>query len=67
VTYAETVQSWHDFYLTAGAAAATLVGLLFVGLSLHISVVNMRPKSRSCPGNIEIQRTDVPPQLRWQC
>jgi hypothetical protein len=28
---------------------------------------NMRPKGRSCPGNIEIQRTDVPPQLRWQC
>jgi len=39
VTYAQTLQSWHDFYLTAGAAAATLVGLLFVGLSLHISVV----------------------------
>ena len=32
-------QPWHDFDLTAGAAAATLVGLLFVGLSLHIRVV----------------------------
>ncbi len=27
---------------------------------------NKRPKGRSCPGYIEIQRTDVPP-LRWQC
>jgi hypothetical protein len=39
MTYADAVQSWHDFYMTAGAAAATLVGLLFVGLSLHIRVV----------------------------
>jgi hypothetical protein len=37
--YAEVLQSWRDFYVTAGAAAATLVGLLFVGLSLHIRVV----------------------------
>ena len=37
--YGDTLQSWHDFYVTAGAAAATLVGLLFVGLSLHIRVV----------------------------
>ena len=28
--------TWHDFYLTAGAAAATLVGLLFVGVSINI-------------------------------
>jgi len=39
MTYADAVQSWRDFYVTAGAAAATLVGLLFVGLSLHIRVV----------------------------
>jgi hypothetical protein len=32
-------QGWHDFYVTAGAAAATLAGLLFVGLSLHLRVV----------------------------
>jgi hypothetical protein len=29
-------ESWHDFYLTAGAAAATLIGLLFVGLSINL-------------------------------
>ena len=39
MTYADALQSWRDFYVTAGAAAATLVGLLFVGLSLHIQVV----------------------------
>ena len=39
MTYTDAVQSWRDFYVTAGAAAATLVGLLFVGLSLHIRVV----------------------------
>ena len=39
MTFAQALQSWHDFYLTAGAASATLVGLLFVGLSLHIRVV----------------------------
>src|SRR5579859_6749102 len=39
MTYADAVQSWRDFYVTAGAASATLVGLLFVGLSLHIRVV----------------------------
>ena len=39
MTYADALQSWHDFYMTVGAAAATLVGLLFVGLSLHIRMV----------------------------
>jgi hypothetical protein len=28
--------SWHDFYLTAGAASATLIGLLFVGVSINL-------------------------------
>ena len=40
---AGALQGWHDLYVTLGAAAATLVGLLFVGLSLHIrSVVSHR-------------------------
>jgi hypothetical protein len=33
------VGGWHDFYILAGTASATLVGLLFVGLSLHLRVV----------------------------
>lgn len=36
--FAETVTGWHDFYIMVGTAAATLVGLLFVGLSLNIEM-----------------------------
>ena len=41
------LQGWHDFYLVAGGASATLVGLLFVGLSLHLRAVVLRPEVRS--------------------
>ena len=33
------MSGWHDFYILAGTASATLVGLLFVGLSLHLRIV----------------------------
>ena len=39
MSYQTTVSGWHDFYILAGTASATLVGLLFVGLSLHLRVV----------------------------
>ena len=32
-------EAWHDFYLMAGTAAVTLVGLLFVALSLHVAIL----------------------------
>ena len=32
---AQQVSEWRDFYIVAATAAATLVGLLFVSLSLH--------------------------------
>src|SRR5207245_11231376 len=38
---------WHDFYIVAGTVAATLVGLLFVGRSLHLRVVLSRTEVRS--------------------
>jgi hypothetical protein len=44
---AATLAGWHDLYVTVGAAAATLVGLLFVGLSLHIRVVVAHTEVRS--------------------
>ena len=44
---AATLASWHDLYVTVGATAATLVGLLFVGLSLHIRVVVAHAEVRS--------------------
>ncbi|MBV8529340.1 MAG: hypothetical protein JOZ75_13600 [Candidatus Dormibacteraeota bacterium] len=40
------LQSWHDFYLVAGPAAASLVGLLFVGLTLHLRAVLARSEVR---------------------
>jgi len=47
VTVRDALASWQPLYLTAGAAAATLVGLLFVGLSLHIRVVVAHAEVRS--------------------
>jgi len=31
-----TMERWHDYYVAAGGAAAVLLGLLFVSLSLHL-------------------------------
>jgi hypothetical protein len=36
---AEAIAHWHEFYLMAGTAAVTLVGLLFVALSLHLDTL----------------------------
>jgi cell division protein FtsW (lipid II flippase) len=47
VSFSATLQTWHDVYVTAGAGAATLAGLLFVGLSLHIRTVVSHPDVRS--------------------
>jgi len=37
----------HDFYIVAATASATLVGLLFVGLSLHLRIVIATAEVRS--------------------
>ena len=47
MSYQTTVSGWHDFYILAGTASATLVGLLFVGLSLHLRVVVANSEVRS--------------------
>ena len=39
MSFPDTIAAWHDFYITAGTASATLVGLLFVGISLHVRIV----------------------------
>ena len=36
---ASVIAGWHDFYLLAGTAAVTLVGLLFVALSFNLDVL----------------------------
>jgi hypothetical protein len=38
-TFTQAVEGWHDFYLMIGTAAATLVGLLFVSLSLNVDMI----------------------------
>lgn len=37
--FVRAVDSWHEFYLLAGTAAVTLVGLLFVALSFHLDTL----------------------------
>jgi hypothetical protein len=36
-TFSETISTWETFYLLAGTAAATLMGLLFVAVSININ------------------------------
>jgi hypothetical protein len=36
---ARLLEGWHDFYILAGSAAATLVGLLFVALSFNLDIL----------------------------
>ena len=34
-----TLASWHDFYVTMGTASASLIGLLFVALSINLEAI----------------------------
>jgi hypothetical protein len=34
-----TFTSWHDFYVTMGTASASLIGLLFVAISLNLDAI----------------------------
>jgi hypothetical protein len=47
VAYQVIAQRWHDFYVVAATSSATLVGLLFVGLSLHLRIVISSTEVRS--------------------
>lgn len=37
--FIQAVDRWHDFYIMIGTAAATLMGLLFVSLSLNADLI----------------------------
>ena len=39
------VEAWHDFFTLAGGASATLLGLLFVGVSLQAEFRSLPPDS----------------------
>lgn len=43
--FAQQARSWHEYYILSGTAAATLMGLLFVSLSLHVET--LRESSRN--------------------
>ena len=47
MSYPTAAADLHDFYILAGTGAATLVGLLFVGLSLHLRTVIAATEVRS--------------------
>lgn len=47
MSYPTAAGDLRDFYILAGTAAATLVGLLFVGLSLHLRTVIATTEVRS--------------------
>jgi hypothetical protein len=38
--FARGIDGWHDFYLLVGTASATLVGLLFLALSLNADILH---------------------------
>ena len=44
--FEDVVARWHDFYILSGTVAATLMGLLFVSLSLHVETLRRDPQSR---------------------
>jgi hypothetical protein len=37
--FSSAVESWQSFYMLAGTASATLIGLLFVAISLHLDLI----------------------------
>lgn len=45
--FANTVADWHDFYILAGTAAATLMGLLFVATSLRLDFLSADENAES--------------------
>jgi hypothetical protein len=47
MSYPTAATDLRDFYILSGTAAATLVGLLFVGLSLHLRTVISATEVRS--------------------
>ena len=54
------IAAWRDFYVMGGAALATLIGLLFVAISLHLEkILEVRPLTR----NLEVALYGVVFQL----
>src|SRR5215467_1186385 len=46
-SFSQAIERWHDFYLLAGGASATLIGLLFIAASLHPEIFSDQTASRA--------------------
>ena len=42
MSFTNTIAEWETFYLLTGTAAATLMGLLFVAVSIHVETFHQR-------------------------
>src|SRR5712671_1754602 len=40
------LSSWHDYFMTVGAGAAALTGLVFVAMTLHLDDITRDPVHR---------------------
>src|SRR3989442_13397133 len=40
------LSSWHDYFMTVGAGAAALTGLVFVAMTLHLEEITQDPVHR---------------------
>jgi hypothetical protein len=38
-SFSSTIAGWQNFYMLAGTASATLIGLIFVAVSLHLDLI----------------------------
>jgi len=45
--YAQRIQEWQSFYATVAGACATIIGLVFVGLSVNVDILTRRENSES--------------------
>jgi hypothetical protein len=50
--FSDVIGAWESFYILAGTAAATLIGLLFVSVSIHINAFR-----RQASGNLQLFAT----------
>ena len=41
LTFSQHLDLWHDFYVVLGGASATLMGLLFVAISLNADLITL--------------------------
>ena len=51
--------AWRDFFIMVGGSAASLVGLLFVVMSLHIDAIRRHPNHHEAQATIQAARNNT--------